>query len=223
MGVGSPVAAGQAAGVSRRAWAVHWPAQVAAIVAALLFALLPDRLRIGPRYALPAVVIGAVLLLTLLKWRQLHVTTRRVGFALAAVLTAAVVSSAASLVSRLPGGRVAPRDLLFDGGLVWGFNVLTFALWYWELDAGGPRRRHLAPYEPTDLLFPQVQRADSGPLGWKPAFVDYLFLAFNTSTAFSPTDTLILSRVMKVLMMCQSLISLVVVSVLIARAINAFQ
>lgn len=202
---------------------MHWPAQATAFVAALFYALLPDRLRIGPRFALPIVVIGLIFLFSLLKWRQMHDTARRVGFGFAAVLTAAVASSAAALVFRLPSGRIPPRELLFEGGLVWGVNLLTFALWYWELDAGGPRPRHLAPYAPTDLLFPQVQMAERGPQGWKPGFVDYLFLAFNTSTAFSPTDTLILSRTMKVLMMCQSLISLVVISVLVARAINTLQ
>lgn len=202
---------------------LHWPAQAAGLVAALLYALLPDRLRVGPRFALPVIVIGLMILFALLKRWEMHGIARRVGFGFAAVLTAAVASSAASLIFRLPSGRIAPRELLFEGGLVWGFNLLTFAVWYWELDGGGPVRRHLAPYAPTDLLFPQAQMAERGPEGWKPEFVDYLFLAFNTSTAFSPTDTLVLARKMKVLMMCQSLISLVVISVLIARAINTLQ
>jgi uncharacterized membrane protein len=113
------------------------------------------------------------------------------------------------------------RVLLQGAALIWVANVLTFAVWYWEIDGGGPARRHRAAHEPTDFLFPQVAAADPElAKGWSPRFVDYVFLAFNTSTAFSPTDTLVLSRRAKALMMIQSLISLLVIAVLAARAIN---
>jgi uncharacterized membrane protein len=87
------------------------------------------------------------------------------------------------------------------------------------VDGGGPVERHRDAYRCTDFVFPQFQQDDAAiRAAWHPEFVDYLFLAFSTSTAFSPTDTLILSRRVKLLMMAQSLISLVVVAVLIARA-----
>jgi hypothetical protein len=107
-------------------------------------------------------------------------------------------------------------------------NVLVFALWYWRLDGGGPYRRdQRAGHETGAFLFPQMTR--DGEQGWEatedgerwsPLFVDYLFLAFNTSTAFSPTDTPVLSRWAKVMTMIQSSISLAVVVILAARAVN---
>lgn len=99
-------------------------------------------------------------------------------------------------------------------------NILAFAVWYWEIDGGGPARRHPGRHSSTDFAFPQQQDDDGLVEGWSPGFVDYLFLAFNTSIAFSPTDTLVLSRRAKLLMMAQALISLVVLAVLAARAIN---
>ncbi len=99
--------------------------------------------------------------------------------------------------------------------------ILTFALWYRTLDAGGPAKRHPGKHASTDFAFPQQQQDDDGLVeGWSPTFLDYLFVAFNTATAFSPTDTLVLSRRMEVAMMAESAIALVVVAVLAARAIN---
>lgn len=99
-------------------------------------------------------------------------------------------------------------------------NIVTFAIWYWEIDGGGPPRRRSGNHRSDDLLFPQMSLDDERSKVWSPSFIDYLFVAFNTSTAFSPTDTLALSQRVKLLMMLQSLISLVVVVVLAARAVN---
>ena len=97
-----------------------------------------------------------------------------------------------------------------------------FAFWYWEVDGGGPVERHTASsYRSDDLVFPQQRQHEGASQLWMPQFVDYLFLAFNSSTALSPTDTLVLSRRMKLLMMCQSLISLTVLAVVASRAVNA--
>ena len=114
----------------------------------------------------------------------------------------------------------AATHLLRDGALIWGINILVFAIWYWELDCGGPHARHIKRYTSTDFLFPQMAMPGADETDWSPRFMDYLFQAFNTSAAFSPTDVLILSRRAKGLMMAQSTISLVVVAVLVSRAIN---
>ena len=98
--------------------------------------------------------------------------------------------------------------------------MLAFATWYWEIDGGGPVCRARDRYRSTDFVFPQMSDGPAASHGWSPKYLDYLFLAFNTSTAFSPTDTLTLSHRAKVLMMAQSLISVVIVGALIARAIN---
>ena len=99
-------------------------------------------------------------------------------------------------------------------------------MWYWRLDAGGPHQRELTPGH-TDgaFLFPQMTmdpaaKIAAGEHNWEPNFVDYLFLAFNTSTALSPTDVPVLSRWAKILMMIQALISLLVIALLAARAVN---
>jgi hypothetical protein len=116
--------------------------------------------------------------------------------------------------------------LLRSAASLWLTNVLVFALWYWRLDAGGPHARDVRDAHVNGaFLFPQMtmlRRVETatGQRGWSPHFVDYLFLAFNTSTAFSPTDTPVLTRWAKVLMMVQSLISLSVLAVLAARAVN---
>jgi uncharacterized membrane protein len=109
---------------------------------------------------------------------------------------------------------------------LWACNVLVFAVWYWRLDAGGPNQRDLqGSHTDGAFLFPQmvmdpVLKAAAGEEDWRPGFVDYLFLAFNTSTAFSPTDVPVLSRWAKGMMMVQSSISFTTVVILAARAVN---
>jgi uncharacterized membrane protein len=157
--------------------------------------------------------------LTVSRLRGYHHITRILALTLTGLVMIAVAVSAVFLLTRLPGKNVAASTLLRDGALLWAANVLVFALWYWEIDSGGPAKRSHTNFRSTDFVFPQMTQ-DGASEHWAPDFVDYLFLAFNTSTAFSPTDTMVLSRRAKVLMMLQSLISLMVVSVLVARAIN---
>src|SRR5262249_59983925 len=117
----------------------------------------------------------------------------------------------------------APLELLRSAVSLWVTNVLVFALWYWRLDAGGPHRLEARTrHTEGAFFFPQMMQG--APAGasrdWSPGFIDYLFIAFNTSTAFSPTDTPVLSRWAKVLSMLQALISLAVVAILAARAVG---
>ena len=143
---------------------------------------------------------------------------RIVGYALLAIVTAAVISSLVLLISALPDHKEAPRDLLRSAGALWISNILVFASWYWRLDAGGPHQRELrGAHTEGAFLFPQMTQDD--PV-WMPGFVDYLFLAFNTSTAFSPTDVPVLSRWAKGMMMVQSTVSFTTVALLAARAVN---
>jgi hypothetical protein len=201
----------------------RWPVVAAFLVVNVAYALLPDRLRIGPRWLLIALTLILYIVLHVVHRLEMYHATRLLGVGLTALLTAAIASSAGLLVIRLPEGRTPPRDLLIDAALIWGGNLVVFAVWYWEIDAGGPLKRRRGYHTSTDFLFPQMAMGDAAPSGWSPEFLDYLFLAFNTSAAFSPTDTLVLSHRAKVLMMSQSLVSLVVVGVLIARAINTLQ
>jgi uncharacterized membrane protein len=130
------------------------------------------------------------------------------------------------LVAALTAHKISPGNLLISAAALWITNILVFASWYWRLDAGGPRARELRGVH-TDgaFLFPQMTlnrdaKREMGEESWSPGFVDYLFLAFNTSTAFSPTDSPVLSRWAKGLMMVQALISFTTVALLAARAVN---
>jgi len=201
--------------------APRWPAAVALLAIGGIYLLVSAYLRLGPRWLPLALVVGLLIPLTAAHRRGRHALARWLSLAAIALVTLAVASSAVLLVTRLPSARDNAPALLRDAALIWLLNVLAFALWYWELDGGGPAGRHPGGYRGTDFALPQHQQAADGiPSGWAPDLIDYLFLAFNTSTAFSPTDTLVLSRRAKALMMAQALISLLAIAVLAARAIN---
>jgi hypothetical protein len=221
----SGTATEQAAAVADQA-EPRWPALVAAVAATGLYAALPEGLAVGPRWLLGAVV--AVLALGTILARQggYHRTNVLVGHLLSGTLTVFMLWSLGLLVNALPSHKEQPVALLRSAAVLWATNVLVFALWYWRLDAGGPHARDLrTAHETGSFLFPQMMLDGPAALGsdgrpWSPQFVDYLFLAFNTSTAFSPTDVPVLSRGAKVLVMIQSMISLSIVVILAARAVN---
>jgi hypothetical protein len=148
------------------------------------------------------------------------------GHLLTSIVTADMAWSLCLLLAALPARKESPRALLVSAGALWITNILVFASWYWRLDAGGPRARELKGVHSNGaFLFPQLTvnpalRQNLGQQSWSPGFIDYLFLAFNTSTAFSPTDSPVLSRWAKVLMMLQALISFATVALLGARAVN---
>ncbi|MDQ2786233.1 MAG: hypothetical protein M3Y58_14670 [Chloroflexota bacterium] len=200
--------------------APRWESLIAAFAIGAAYAVLPDTIRLGPRWLLAALIVVLLIPLYGALIKGNYQLTRLFGMILTALVTAAITASAILLLIRLPSGKTPATHLLRDGALIWGANILVFAIWYWELDCGGPHARHVKRYTSTDFLFPQFTTPDAAETNWSPRFLDYLFLSFNTSAAFSPTDTLILSRPPKVLMMMQSLISIVVVAVLISRAIN---
>lgn len=200
--------------------APRWAALLAALAIGTAYALMPDTIRIGPRWLLFVLISVFLIALYWARFFGNYRLTRALGLTLTALVTAAIAGSATLLITRLSGGKTSAGHLLRDGALIWGANILVFAIWYWEIDCGGPHDRHMKPYRSTDFLFPQMAMSGEDVTNWSPMFLDYLFLAFNTSAAFSPTDTLVLSRRAKVLMIVQSVISLVVVAVLISRAIN---
>jgi hypothetical protein len=155
-----------------------------------------------------------------------HHVDRLLGFTVTTVVTLELIASVIRLVAALPSHRESPTALLTSAGAIWTANILVFALWYWRLDAGGPHGRETREgHAAGAFLFPQMTllpevKVAAGQARWSPNFLDYLFLAFNTSTAFSPTDTPALARWAKGLMMVQSLVSLTVLALLAARAVN---
>lgn len=206
----------------------RWAAFVAVLVAALIQFALPDRLTLGPSWFLAAVeAVLATALLTAHPFRhQLESTIlRRGSVLLVAVISLANGFSAALLIRGLVHGSVhggAPA-LLASGAGVYLTNIIAFALWYWELDRGGPMARASGRMASPDFLFPQMTAPTLAPPSWAPTFIDFLYVSFTNATAFSPTDTMPLSRWAKMLMLLQSAIALLTVSLVIARAVNIFQ
>jgi uncharacterized membrane protein len=198
----------------------RWPAAVALLIVGALYAVISDALTFGPRAFLLALV--SVILIPLVSAHQQgrHRLARGLGLGLVSLVTIAVVVSVFLLISSSSSGETPAPTLLQDAALLWVINVATFAVWYWEIDCGGPAQRLREAHTSEDFLFPQGNLGDKSARAWSPGFLDYLFLAFNTSTAFSPTDTAFLSRRAKVLMMVQALLSLLILAVLVSRAIN---
>ncbi|HUA17569.1 MAG TPA: hypothetical protein VMB25_02410 [Bryobacteraceae bacterium] len=197
----------------------HWPAILALLAAGGLHFVLPETLRFGQDWLLLAVV-SVLLVPTILAHRAGRTRLNRVlGHTVLGVVTASMIWSLSLLVTRLPSHRDPPQALLQAAAVLWVVNILVFASWYWRLDAGGPHQRDLrGSHERGAFLFPQM--TFKGAREWRPGFVDYLFLAFNTSTAFSPTDVPVLSRWAKLMMMVQASISLMTIALLAARAVN---
>ena len=204
----------------------RWPVVAALLVISGLYYLLPEHLTYGPGWLL-LVISVALLIPTMLTHRMGHVRLNEIfAYLSLAVITLGLVVSLVLLVMRLPKHLDPPVELLEAATALWVSNTLLFACWYWRLDGGGPNQRDEAGvHRDGAFLFPQMTMSDElrvqmGEHEWSPGFVDYLFVAFNTSTAFSPTDVPVLSRWAKVLMVIQSLISLATVALLAARAVN---
>jgi len=199
----------------------RWPAIVAMLAAGCMYWALPERLSVGPGWLLLAIVFVLVIALVI-SYRRGHYNVARIlTFTATGAITVAMVASLAFLIEGIPHHRDSAQTLLRAAVALWVTNVLIFALWYWKLDAGGPLNRETRRGRlDSSFLFPQMLSEDPANPPWSPNFMDYLFLAFNTSTAFSPTDTAALSRWAKAGMMLQSLISLTIVALLAARAVN---
>ncbi len=201
-----------------------WPALACVLVAIGLQLLLPDRLIAGPRLLLPALEVALLVGLGFASPRELEVEHRgRRGLALAltALVSAANIISLALLSHQLlKHGSPNPRELITSGALIWLTNVLIFGLWYWQTDRGGPGRRAAGRDGPPDFLFPQMSDDRIQQPNWRPLFIDYLYLSLTNALALSPTDTLPLSRMAKSIMGLQSLVSLVTIGLIIARAVN---
>jgi hypothetical protein len=204
-----------------------WPPLAAMLAIGGLYAALPSSLLAGAPRWLPVVVVVALLVpMVILHYVGNHALHQTLGYVLNSVVTAALIISLGLLLFEVTQHEVAPPQLLRSAGLLWIANILIFASWYWRLDGGGPQKRaRTRGHTDGAFLFPQMTmpseaKVAAGEMEWEPNFVDYLFLAFNTSTAFSPTDVPVLSRWAKSIMMVQALISLLVIALLAGRAVN---
>jgi hypothetical protein len=197
----------------------RWPVILSALGVAGLHYSLPNTFRAGPEWLVLS-VCGILLSAAVITHRlNNHRLNDFFGYGLVAAITLFTVFAAGRLAFALINKeQVPPQRVLISAGLLWVSNVLNFAIWYWRIDAGGPNARDKRFRHETDaFLFPQTTQADHQ---WNPQFMDYLFLSFNTSTALSPADTAALSRPAKGLMMLQASISLVIIILIAARAVN---
>jgi uncharacterized membrane protein len=217
-----------------------WPT-LAVLTAATLYATLPTRFISGPsaagvfgavRWIVPAltVLLLAPLALSVPQQRLLKSASARASalrfsrrvasLGVIALITAANAASIVLLVHLLVNGSKTQANLLLRAGIhMWVMNVLVFALWYWQLDGGGPLERRLGSSRPRDFLFPQQTFGESSDR-WQPNFLDYLYLAYTNATAFSPTDAMPLTTWAKMLMLIQSAASLLLAIMVVARAVN---
>ena len=206
----------------------RWPAIVAIFAAAALHLVLPPGMRAGP----PWLLVGVVALLLALAWIGRHThhhnINARAGIVILIVLTLGLLNGMGRLITGLLAHTEKAPQLLQSAAVLWVTNVLVFAVGYWRLDAGGPNARERREvHRDGAFLFPQMTFSVGGSAitiaehqQWRPGFVDYLFVAFNTSTAFSPTDVPPLIAWAKVAMMVQASISFTTVLLLVGRVVN---
>lgn len=201
-----------------------WPAQLTVLAAIGLQLALPERLTAGPSWLIPALEGALLIGMFMATPRQLeheHPRRRRTALSLTALVSAANIYSLGALTHLLLHGRVSNgRELVISGVLIWLTNFLIFALWYWEMDRGGPGRRASGHDGPPDFLFPQMSDDRIEPREWRPRFIDYLYVSLTNATAFSPTDTMPLTPAAKGTMGIQGLVSLVTIGLIVSRAVN---
>ena len=201
------------------------PVAAVVAVAIALQLVLPNRLVIHPVWLLPGLEAALMVGLIAANPRRINRTStalRAASVTLIALISLANAWSSGELIKGLINGTEGESagPLLSRGASIYITNIIVFALWYWEWDRGGPgaRARAIRPY--PDFLFPQMTQPDLAPPGWTANFLDYLYVSFTNAVAFSPTDTMPMSRWAKMLMLLQSAVALVTVALVIARAVN---
>ena len=200
---------------------------VAVLAAGGLRAVLPPALRNGDtRWAFIAVVVVLLGILVLgdpgridrdSTWLRIMTGT------LIGLISAVNAAAAVRLVAGIIGAAKFSTDanvLLGSGGAIWLSNVITFGLWYWDLDRGGAAARARGSSRQPAFVFPEMTNAQYVAPGWYPKFIDYLHLSFTTATAFSPTDVSAIKPWAKLMMMTEEAISLLVAVLVVSRAVN---
>jgi uncharacterized membrane protein len=201
----------------------RWPASLALLACAALYVILPTRLVIGPRWLLPILIVLPLIPLSARRHRHPNDASwvRRSTMVLIAIITVANVVSMGLLVHHLLVANVSQgRNLIYSAVSVWLTNVIVYGLWFWEVDRGGPQARAGGVTSPLDLQFPQMENPSLAPAEWRPSFGDYLYTSFANGTSFAPADAMPLSLRMKVLFASESVVSLLTIAVVAARAVN---
>ena len=200
----------------------RWPPLIAILVAGALYAVLPSNYVLGGQWfgwIIPSLEVVLVIVAASAPPRAESNRLRNIGITLAALITVANASSLVTLVIGITQENgLQGRDLTWAAIDIWVTNIIIFAVWYWEIDGGGPKERAERAPGYADFLFPQYQLP--GPWTWRPAFLDYLYIALTNASSFAPADSLPMTTRVKAMMSVQSLISLGVILIVAARAIN---
>ena len=216
-----------------------WLARSAIVlIAGLQLLFVNNNLTFGPAWLAPAFEIAMLVPLSIATaWTQQrvkHATTDRhwhticrhrkmirgVALLLTVIVMAINFDALLSVIRALLHGAKGGQSLLLDALNIWFANVVIFALWFWNIDRGGPALRGLGAKGSPDFLFPQMLGRGDGDPDWTPGFVDYFYVSFTNATAFSPTDTMPLSAQSKLLMAVEASVSLLTIGIVAARAVN---
>jgi uncharacterized membrane protein len=201
----------------------RWPASLALVVCVALYLVLPNRLVVGPHWLLPVLVALPLGPLSARKHRHPDESAwiRKATIGLIGLVTVANVTSMVLLVHHLLVGKVSQgRPLIYSAVAVWLTNVIVYGLWFWEVDRGGPHLRASGAKLQPDLQFPQMENPNLAPEHWRPRFTDYLYTSFANGTSFAPADAMPLTLRMKALFTTESIVSLVTIAIVAARAVN---
>jgi uncharacterized membrane protein len=215
----------------------RWHASVAVLLALALYVTLPNKLTLGPAWVFPVLVMVLLVPLSLFAPRRHQETPLQRGASIALIIIINLfnVASVALLIYSTmfePHGKTyhaaSGQELLIHGTQIWITNIIVYALWYWEIDGGGPEPRAHATsameFAHADFLFPQMsggnERVPCIEKNWKPFFLDYAYVAFTNALAFSPADSMPLTRFSKTLMTAEAITSFVTIAVVLARAVG---
>ena len=204
----------------------RWPPALAILLVLFLMATLPGHviaLPVWVSYLATLAVLVPMVGVALTAGNPVWVSIERTIIILfATIYVANTIVQLAEMVGivTLHPGSANPLSLLTSSVAIWVANVLTFSMLYWQIDGGGPAVRASDLSAKPDWVFPQLAKPEDLPPDWRPLFLDYLYLGYNTATAFSPTDALPLTRRAKMLMMIESTISLLTMVIILSRAIN---
>jgi uncharacterized membrane protein len=201
----------------------RWPADLALLACAGLYLALPNRLAVGPRWLLPVLVVLPLIPLSARRHRKPNDApwVRYLCVSLVALVTLANCASVVLLVDHLLNAHVSQgRQLIYSAVAVWLTNVIVFGLWFWEMDRGGPHIRAGSEVRLPDIQFPQMENPKLAPADWHPRFWDYLYTSFANGTSFAPADAMPLSFQAKALFASESVVSLITIAIVAARAVN---
>lgn len=209
-----------------------------ALIAALQLLFVNSNLSFGPRWLAPLFELALLIPLSVATvWTQGNIrrahadhhwhaickhrkTIRWFALLLTAIVMLLNFYALVSVTRELLGGAKGGQSLLLDALNIWFTNIVVFALWFWNLDRGGPARIGLGSDQRPDFLFPQMLGSGDNDPTWRPGFIDYFYVSFTNATAFSPTDTMPLSAQSKLLMAGEASVSLLTVGLVAARAVN---